>query len=194
MFTKINFNLITFVNKILFTFVTQTITVMNTRLQQFLSAENITQAQFADSIKVARAGVSHIIAGRNKPGYDFILSMMKRYPDLNIEWLMTGKGKMYKSASPAALSAPRQNNGPESSLPVGEEDNVFSTSSEEGLFALRDEDISAVGDVQDAYNESSGTPDSPAGPEEKPEIPVRQRKATKIIVFFDDNTFQEFQQ
>ena len=70
---------------------------MNDRLQQFLTAENINQAQFADSIGVARASVSHILAGRNKPGYDFIQNMLKRYPDLNVEWLLTGQGKMYKS-------------------------------------------------------------------------------------------------
>ena len=70
---------------------------MNDRLQQFLAAENINQAQFADSIGVARASVSHILAGRNKPGYDFLLNMMRRYPELNIEWLLSGTGKMYKS-------------------------------------------------------------------------------------------------
>ena len=69
---------------------------MNTRLQQFLNAENISQAQLADTLEVARAGVSHILAGRNKPSYDFITSLMLRFPKLNIEWLMFGKGKMYK--------------------------------------------------------------------------------------------------
>ena len=72
---------------------------MNTRLQQFLAAENITRSQFADTINVARASVSHILAGRNKPGWDFITSMMKHYPNLNIEWLLSGTGKMYKTAS-----------------------------------------------------------------------------------------------
>ena len=68
---------------------------MNTRLQQFLAAENISQSQFADSIGVARASVSHIISGRNKPGFDFIESMSKRYPSLNLDWLILGKGRMY---------------------------------------------------------------------------------------------------
>lgn len=70
---------------------------MKDRLLQFLSAENISQAQFADSIGVARASISHIIAGRNKPGFDFIENTMKRYPALNIEWLINGTGKMYKT-------------------------------------------------------------------------------------------------
>ena len=70
---------------------------MNYRLQQFLSAENLSQAQFADIIGVARASVSHIIAGRNKPGFDFIYSMTANFPNLNVEWLVTGRGKMYKT-------------------------------------------------------------------------------------------------
>ena len=69
---------------------------MNIRLQQFLAAENISQSQFADSIGVARASITHIISGRNKPGFDFIERMARRYPSLNIEWLVTGNGRMYK--------------------------------------------------------------------------------------------------
>ena len=70
---------------------------MNTRLKQFIAAENITQAQLADNLNVVRASVSHILAGRNKPGYEFLSGLMSNYPNLNIEWLMFGKGKMYKT-------------------------------------------------------------------------------------------------
>ena len=57
---------------------------MNTRLKQFLAAENISQAQFADTIKVVRASVSHVLAGRNNPGYEVIKAIMDNYPSLNI--------------------------------------------------------------------------------------------------------------
>lgn len=80
----------------LFTFVTSNFRIMNKRLQQFLNAENISQSQLADTLDVARAGVSHIIAGRNRPGFDFLESMALHYPQLSMEWLLTGKGKMYK--------------------------------------------------------------------------------------------------
>lgn len=72
---------------------------MNGRLVRFLEAENISQSQFADSIGVARASISHIIAGRNKPGFDFLEKMASCYPSLNIEWLITGKGRMYHDES-----------------------------------------------------------------------------------------------
>ena len=101
---------------------------MNNRLQQFLAAENISQSQFADTINVARASVSHILAGRNKPGWDFLNNMMRHYPNLNIEWLLNGTGKMYKTQLrqeefkqdvkpaeeiPADLFTPQENPAPE---------------------------------------------------------------------------------
>ena len=70
---------------------------MNNRLQQFLAAENISQSQFAESIGVAPANVSHVLAGRNKPGFDFLESMARRYPSLSLEWLITGRGRMYSA-------------------------------------------------------------------------------------------------
>ncbi|MDR2802583.1 MAG: helix-turn-helix transcriptional regulator [Prevotellaceae bacterium] len=69
---------------------------MSDRLTQFLAAEQLTPARFADVIGVNRAGISHILAGRNKPGYDFLEKLVKHFPAVNIEWFITGRGKMYK--------------------------------------------------------------------------------------------------
>ena len=86
---------------------------MNNRLQRFLDAENITQSQLAERLGVAKASISHILAGRNKPGFDFIQSMAQNYPDLNLDWLIAGKGKMYKSQnSPQAIVHRRQGQRP----------------------------------------------------------------------------------
>lgn len=137
---------------------------MNTRLQQFLGAENISQSQFADELGVARASVSHIIAGRNKPGFDFLTSLMARYPRLNMEWLLAGKGKMYKDT--------------ETSTPLLEE-NIQQES--ENLFS---------NPVQPAPLEQS--PESAVQqPVQPAQLPDSQRKISKIIVFYDDNSFAE---
>lgn len=78
---------------------------MNRRLSQFIQAENITQTQLADTLGVARGGVSNILSGRNKPGFDFMESLLLHYPSLNIDWLITGRGKMYRdSESQPAVS------------------------------------------------------------------------------------------
>lgn len=88
---------------------------MNRRLLQFLQAENITQSQFADTLSVARGSVSHILAGRNKPGYDFLESLLLHYPRLNLDWLMTGKGRMYRDAESADMPL---DNAPQDVFPV----------------------------------------------------------------------------
>ena len=78
---------------------------MNKRLLQFLGAENITQSQLAEVLGVANATVSNILSGRNRPGFDFIESLLLHYPALNISWLITGKGKMYESDPEGDLDA-----------------------------------------------------------------------------------------
>ena len=69
---------------------------MKERLLQFLKAENKSSAQFAEEIGVQPSGISHILAGRNKPSLDFILKMLEKYKFLSVEWLLFGKGSMYK--------------------------------------------------------------------------------------------------
>lgn len=70
---------------------------MKTRIIQFLSENNLTSTKFADTIGVQRSSISHILSGRNKPSFDFIEKMLIAYPDLNAQWLITGKGSMLKN-------------------------------------------------------------------------------------------------
>ncbi len=144
---------------------------MNNRLQQFLGAENISQSQFAEELGVARASVSHILAGRNKPGYDFLTSLMARYPRLNMEWLLAGKGKMYKENSQT------------------EERPVQETTPAPDLFtSLPESPISMPEPVPEA---NPALTDAPTAPSVTSETTDNQKTITKIIVFYSDHTFQE---
>ena len=155
---------------------------MNTRLKQFLAAENISQAQFADSINVVRASVSHVLAGRNNPSYDFIRAIMDNYPQLNIEWLILGKGKMYKDKA----SAPAQEPAPKEDLEPGLLFTGFGDDPEElvpvetDIPLLMDEVLPNIA-TSNEINTSSA----------QPQVAVKQRKVSKIIVLFDDGSYQE---
>ncbi|MFO7755820.1 MAG: helix-turn-helix transcriptional regulator [Bacteroidales bacterium] len=70
---------------------------MKDRIQQFLRSENKSSSKFAEEIGVQPSGVSHVLSGRNKPSLDFILKMLNTYPSVNTDWLLFGKGEMYKS-------------------------------------------------------------------------------------------------
>jgi transcriptional regulator with XRE-family HTH domain len=74
---------------------------MKDRILQFLAIESLSPTRFADQLGVQRSGVSHILAGRNKPSYDFIEKMLLTFPNINAEWLLLGKGEMYKAPTKA---------------------------------------------------------------------------------------------
>ncbi len=70
---------------------------MKERIAAFIKAESKTSIQFAEEIGVQPSSVSHIISGRNNPSLDFVLKMLKTYEYISNEWLLFGKGKMYKN-------------------------------------------------------------------------------------------------
>ena len=155
---------------------------MNNRLKQFLAAENISQSHFADTIRVVRASVSHVLSGRNNPSYEFIRAIMLAYPDLNMEWLLLGKGKMYKDASPA-LEVKAAEPAP------ARQDLLFADEEiEETILTIPESPISMpVIDYPATIQISSDINTS----KETAQVPVKQRKVSKIIIMFDDGTFQE---
>jgi transcriptional regulator with XRE-family HTH domain len=68
---------------------------MNERIQLILKTKNISASKFADEIGVQRSSISHILSGRNNPSLDFIQKILKRFPDISSDWILTGKGSMY---------------------------------------------------------------------------------------------------
>ncbi|HLN53524.1 MAG TPA: helix-turn-helix transcriptional regulator [Lentimicrobium sp.] len=67
---------------------------MNNRIALVLKTKNMSSAQLADELGVQRSGISHILNGRNKPSLDFILRIIKKYPDISVNWLLFGDGPM----------------------------------------------------------------------------------------------------
>ena len=158
---------------------------MNTRLEQFISAENISKAEFADNIGVARASLSHVLAGRNNPSFDFIKGMMRRYPRLNMEWLLDGKGKMYKDPVPqAAEQSDAADSGKAPAEPEEPVPDLFSPAPT----SPRESNI--PGPVVCGSADSAPTKGEPVRSEPIQPL-VNQRKIVKIVVFYDDGTYQE---
>ena len=69
---------------------------MVNRILKILKEENLTASQFADLIDVQRSSMSHILSGRNNPSLDFVHKILKAFPLINTDWLMSGTGEMYK--------------------------------------------------------------------------------------------------
>lgn len=61
------------------------------RLLHILRAKNLTATQFAEMLQIQPSNISHLLAGRNKPSFDFIIKLKSLYPEYNLDWIIMGK-------------------------------------------------------------------------------------------------------
>ena len=67
---------------------------MEKRFQKWLDSEDLSATQLSNNINVSRAAISHILSGRNKPSIDFLDKILNKYPNINLNWLVSGIGNM----------------------------------------------------------------------------------------------------
>lgn len=142
---------------------------MKERLQQFLNEESLSPSKFADEIGVQRSSISHILSGRNNPGYDFIQKILKRFPNLNADWLIIGQGKMYKTELQASLF---------DTVPEKQDTDVHPPVTE----------VKNLPDEKEIKKEASA--------EEKEIIlntAIQDKTIERIVIFYSDKSFHEYQ-
>jgi DNA-binding XRE family transcriptional regulator len=69
------------------------------RLEKIMRYYDLSASAFADEIKVQRSSISHLLSGRNKPSLEFVLKLIKSFPEVNLYWLLNGKGSFPPVAS-----------------------------------------------------------------------------------------------
>ena len=42
-------------------------------------------------VGIGPSNVSHLLSGRNKPSFDFIIKLKEVFPEYNLDWIMLGK-------------------------------------------------------------------------------------------------------
>lgn len=106
---------------------------LNDKIKQILVDKSISPSHFADEIGVQRSSISHILAGRNRPSLDIVQKIIRRYPDLGMEWILEDEDAietMSNISSPIEMKnrlqnvpdIPTKRNGSES--PVRKESTV----------------------------------------------------------------------
>ena len=76
---------------------------MKDRIIKLLANEGLSASKFADIIGVQRSSMSHILSGRNNPSLDFIQKIMRSFPQISGDWLISGSGEMHKNHEAASL-------------------------------------------------------------------------------------------
>jgi len=69
------------------------------RLKKVLEYYQLSASQFAEKIQVQRSSISHLLSGRNKPSLDFVLKVLENFEEVELYWLLNGKGSFPKKTN-----------------------------------------------------------------------------------------------
>ena len=164
--------------------------MMKERILQIMRRENMTQQEFAKAIEVSPASLSNIFNGKTNPTNNHVSAIHRRFPDININWLMFGEGDMYATVSDETKDSV---NGGESTIKSGAEKAPIDASGEPMLFDISDpEQYAAWARMEDIKDVDDQNRQIPVVREVVKYVDKPQRKFTEIRIFFDDNTYETF--
>ena len=131
------------------------------RILRILTSENLSSSKFAEIVGVQRSSISHILSGRNKPSLDFLQKILSNFPTINGDWLIIGKGEMFKNNKQTEISFDKK----------AEADAPRNTLLNQNTTAEKSSPEKTI--TQTVIKEA------------------KNRSIHKIVVFYDDNTFEE---
>lgn len=83
------------------------------RLEKILDYYGLTATAFSDEIDFNRSTISHLLSGRNKPSLEFVMKVLQKFPEVELYWLLNGKGEFPKQAHQAVEAPARTSNSQE---------------------------------------------------------------------------------
>lgn len=91
---------------------------MKEKLEFLLKNKSLTATTFARQLDVQPSSISHIMSGRNKPSYDFVVKILKAFPDINPDWLLLDSDKIFREEQVQLSPAPTIGGEPSTNEPV----------------------------------------------------------------------------
>lgn len=145
---------------------------MREKLQKLMASEQLTASRFAELLGIQPSGVTHLLGGRNKPSFDLVQKILRRFPHINPDWLLLDSEQMYRADAELTNDQPNQTSNEVAETPV----NV------EKISATQNTTI------------SEGSTSANNSIERLATIGAVNRKIVKrVIVLFDDHTFESFE-
>lgn len=146
---------------------------MREKLQKLMSAEHLTPSRFAELLGIQPSGVSHLLSGRNKPSFDLVQKILRRFPHINPDWLLLEDEHMYRSEQSNIFDSATHSNS----------DDLTNT-------AINEEKKIPTQNI--AFSESS-----PVTANRIDEVLIKsssnQKIVKRVIVLFNDHTFESFE-
>lgn len=122
------------------------------RIEKVISSLGLNARQFAAEIHVQPGTISNMMAGRNNPSLEVMKRIMERYKTLNPEWLIAGRGEMWRTEP-------------------GKDPGLFDTQ---------------------APDPKEKSPRQIQKEEPQVVLAAPPKQISRIVVYYTDNTFEEF--
>ena len=155
------------------------------RIEKIMLQEEMNSAVFAAEIGIQGSTLSHILNGRNNPSLDVLKKILNRFRTVSSDWLILGVGSMYRTE--------KQSQTP--TLFDSLDENILKSNVLSPI--LEDKNVSTFSSIQQKVvsNSEIHPPiiSEPVISASIPHIETTQRSVRKIIVYYTDNTFQEFE-
>lgn len=157
----------------------------NERIKKVMQLEGMNSAVFAAAINIQGSTLSHILNGRNNPSLAVLQGVLNRFPNISPEWLIMGQGSIERSS--------KQPQTPTLFDSVDENASISSISE----VKMNENNNSSFAPIQQKSSVISEIPvqtiPEPTRTAFIPQIEQSSKTVRKIIVYYADNTFQEFQ-
>jgi len=157
------------------------------RIDKVMQMEGMNSAIFANAIGIQGSTLSHILNGRNNPSLSVLQSILNRFPNINPEWLIMGQGSIeraVKQSQPLTLFDSIDES-------VSKSTNSASNSAEN-----KSSEFSSIQPKNQTSNDfkAKSEPEQLSNSFQAPVVLESPSKVVrKIIVYYTDNTFQEFE-
>lgn len=145
---------------------------MREKLQKLMASEQLTASRFAELLGIQPSGVTHLLGGRNKPSFDLVQKILRRFPHINPDWLLLDSEQMYRADAELTNDQPNQTSNEVAETPV----NV------EKISATQNTTISEGSTSANNSIERLATVGA-----------VNRKNVKRVIVLFDDHTFESFE-
>ncbi len=151
---------------------------------------NLNSAQFAEEVGIKNSTLSHILNDRNKPSLDVLKKILGRFQQINPEWLILDNGKMFRpilnSQEPTLFDSIDLNINKSDIYNDKIQDN--SESNKQVKEIIQDKVVS----TSEISNQKIDNVEKIIEKVYIPQIEYKHKNISRIIIYYDDNTFEEF--
>ena len=138
---------------------------MKEKLDILCSKYNLSASALAKTLGVEASAISHIRSGRNKPSYDFVVKILRAFPDIDPDWLLLDGTEILRGDASSVPLSPKSDLAAQVSL-FDKEENIKILESSEN----------AKNEITDIFS-----------------TPIRHgKRAERVIVLYSDGSFESY--